>query len=162
MPTVLVSRISLLTPARPELFTIAATSLTVVPSVLYAMAPRRVACELPGGVVLRSLYSQKKRGLSKVHRKLWANVRIVQTKVMEIANESLLYAKGPTRPQGAWGPAQAGRCAAQDGQGTGRACVWWWWWSSVCGASSEGCCERRCCEAERLRLLRSCSGQEKI
>jgi hypothetical protein len=58
MPTVLVSRISLLTPARPELFTIAATSLTVVPSVLHAMAPRRVAWELPGGVVLRSLYSQ--------------------------------------------------------------------------------------------------------
>jgi hypothetical protein len=35
-------------------------SLTVVPSVLHAMAPRRVACELPGGVVLRSLYSPKK------------------------------------------------------------------------------------------------------
>jgi hypothetical protein len=55
------SRISMLTPARPRLFTIAATSLTVVPSVLHAMAPRRVACELPGGVVLRSLYSQENR-----------------------------------------------------------------------------------------------------
>jgi hypothetical protein len=62
MPTVLMSRISLLTPARPELFTIAATSLTVVPPVSHAMAPRRVACELPGGVVLRFLYSQKKEG----------------------------------------------------------------------------------------------------
>jgi hypothetical protein len=65
MPTVLVSRISLLTPARPGLFTIAATSLTVVPSVLHGMTPRRVACELPGGVVLRSkkkkLNNQKKK-----------------------------------------------------------------------------------------------------
>jgi hypothetical protein len=60
MPTVLMSRISLLTltPARPGLFTIAATSLTFVPSVLHGMAPRRVACELPGGVVLRSLYKK--------------------------------------------------------------------------------------------------------
>jgi hypothetical protein len=46
---------SLLTPARPGLFTVAATSLTAVPSVLHAVAPRRVACELPGGIVLRSL-----------------------------------------------------------------------------------------------------------
>jgi hypothetical protein len=36
-----------------------ATSLTVVPSVLHAMVPRRVACEFPGNVVLRSRYSQK-------------------------------------------------------------------------------------------------------
>jgi hypothetical protein len=57
LKNVLVSRISLLKPARPGLFTIAA--LTVVPSVLHGMAPRRVACELPGGVVLRSFYSQK-------------------------------------------------------------------------------------------------------
>jgi hypothetical protein len=60
MPTVLVSRISLLTPARPGLFTIAATSLIAVPSALHAVAPRRVACEFPEGIVLRSLYLKKK------------------------------------------------------------------------------------------------------
>jgi hypothetical protein len=59
MPTAPASRISLLTPARPGLFTIVATSLTAVPCVLHAVAPRRVACEFPGGIVLRSLYSQK-------------------------------------------------------------------------------------------------------
>jgi hypothetical protein len=60
MPTAPASRIPLLTPARPGLFTIAATSLIAVPSALHAMAPRRVACEFPGGIVLRSLYPKKK------------------------------------------------------------------------------------------------------
>jgi hypothetical protein len=61
MPTAPASRICLLTPTRPGLFTIAATSLIAVPSALHAVAPRRVACEFPGGIVLRSLYPKKKK-----------------------------------------------------------------------------------------------------
>jgi hypothetical protein len=49
-----VTHLIMLTPARPPgLFTTAATSLTAVPSVLHAVAPRRVACEFPGGIVSR-------------------------------------------------------------------------------------------------------------
>lgn len=53
--------ISLPTPAQSELYTIDAISPTLVPSVLHAVAPRRVACGFRGGVVTRSLYSQKSK-----------------------------------------------------------------------------------------------------
>jgi hypothetical protein len=42
---------------------------TVVPSVLHAMAPRRVACELPGGVVFRSFFG-KNRSKRKRKKKI--------------------------------------------------------------------------------------------
>jgi hypothetical protein len=55
-----------ITPARPGLFTIAATSLIAVPSALHAVAPWRVACEFLGGIVLRSLYLQKKKKKKRI------------------------------------------------------------------------------------------------
>jgi hypothetical protein len=52
---------------RDGLFKTAATSLTVVPSVLHAMAPRRVACELPGGVVKKKTDTRHTKTRESTH-----------------------------------------------------------------------------------------------
>jgi hypothetical protein len=51
---------------------------TAVPSVSHPVAPRRVVCEFPVGVVLRSLYSKEKRTIAKEKRTGRSPYKIIQ------------------------------------------------------------------------------------
>jgi hypothetical protein len=61
MPIVPTSLIKRPTAILSNILMIVVISLTAVPSVLHAMALRRVVCEFPGGCCIKSLRSKKKK-----------------------------------------------------------------------------------------------------